>query len=148
VFWVSLQLFLKHFSFYDEFSETLPEMYVSLPVKSPLIFSGFNDPLILSKFSETLSEMYVSLHVKSPLIFSGFNDPLNLSKEFRQICMFMKLRPLGTMLYRTDSSRLLQFFENNTQQTQEKNIHAFSPDSKNQAAGDVSLRPHGHRNRI
>ena len=43
VFWPSLQICLKCFSFYDEFSETVPQMCTGLHVKYSLFLSDFNE---------------------------------------------------------------------------------------------------------
>jgi hypothetical protein len=60
---------VKHFSFSEEFSKILPQMYIGLRVKYPLFLSGFLIKLIFS----TIFERY-------------------------SISNFMKIRPVGAEL--------------------------------------------------
>ena len=46
VFWISLQLCLKYFSFWEELSERWSKMYIGLDIKYPLL-SSFNESWIL-----------------------------------------------------------------------------------------------------
>jgi len=50
VFWVSLQICLKHFSFYKELSKILSHIYAHCHRKYPVFWSDFNETWIFWKF--------------------------------------------------------------------------------------------------
>jgi hypothetical protein len=60
-------------------------------------------------------KMYIGLHVKYHLFLSDFNETCNIATDFREISNFMKIRPVGAILFHASgheaNSRFSQFFE-------------------------------------